>query len=65
VGAKLSIDGGAMDDILVKPDNHDCGEWVCVSGHRIRRTGRMRMDASGVLLNFKDSNCSLFVNVKK
>lgn len=47
MGAKLSIDDGGMDDILVKPDNRDCGEWICVRGHRIRRTGRMRVDANG------------------
>jgi hypothetical protein len=47
VGAKLSIDDGGMDDILVKRNNRDCGEWICVRGHRIRRTGRMRVDANG------------------
>jgi hypothetical protein len=55
VGAKLSIHDEGMDDIfvkpvnrdvLIKPDNRDCGEWICVRGHRIRRRGRMRVDAN-------------------
>ncbi|CAM0144683.1 unnamed protein product [Urochloa decumbens] len=46
-GSKLSMDGGGIDDIHVKPDNRDRGEWICVRGHRIRRSGRMRVDSNG------------------
>ncbi|CAL4964606.1 unnamed protein product [Urochloa decumbens] len=47
VGSKLSIDGGGIDDIPMKPVNRDRDEWICVRGHRIRRSGRMRVDSNG------------------
>nr|CAB3451430.1 unnamed protein product [Digitaria exilis] len=46
-GSKLGGRGEGAGDILVKPNNHRYGEWICVRGHRIRLRGRMRVDADG------------------
>ncbi|CAN6208745.1 unnamed protein product [Urochloa humidicola] len=45
--SKLSGCGGLNGDLVLKPGNRSCGEWVCVRGHRIRLQGRMRVDTNG------------------
>ncbi|CAL5011577.1 unnamed protein product [Urochloa decumbens] len=47
-GSKLGGHGGGNDDLVLKPGSRSrCGEWIYVHGHRIRRQGRMRVDANG------------------
>jgi hypothetical protein len=47
--SKLDGRGGRKENnnITKKPYIHIYGEWICVRGHRIRRSGRMRVDDKG------------------
>jgi hypothetical protein len=42
---KLGARSGDNDDLVLKPGNRNCKEWICVRGHRIRLQGRMCVDA--------------------
>jgi hypothetical protein len=39
--------GVTNDNITKKPDNRIYGEWIYERGHRIKRSGHMRVDDNG------------------